>query len=585
MEKTYSQSLSKKEQIGKFLFMGMMFLGVIFLRVFYITRTTGPFIYADEFGYWSHAAHMAGETWAGAMDGVSWYSFGYSFWLALTFLFSNQMVVMYRIAILLNVLMSLGVYVLAYGIIRKLVKEQETVICGSIAFVVTCFPTYIFYSYTTMCETLVVLVVWLLFYELISLEERPRWWKGVLLGLTAGYAFMVHNRLLTALFTVCVCMVVLWMLQRIDWKIIVSFVSSVLLMFLLYVIVKAFLESMIVNSQVIAETQAVISRGSANTFGSIWKKFLLLFTPERIVRPFLSLMGQLWQCLSATYLLAGLGVIYAFRYLKRSLKDGQNICCYAYPLLAFLFSVGLTSVVAYGPEIGTTGRVRIDTAFYGRYNECYYPMLVMLALLLLCNKELRGVLKICLGMAVLYLALSVGVFFRLYGLDGYLNIVSAVSTHIFHWLGEFSVWKCSVIALLGSGIVIGLCQFRRMGRLGCCAGMLALTFLFSTTALYCMRTSIRGENDYTNQYIPIYDYLNENTVKDEVVYICEESKPAYDLQSRLVDKPVVVMEVDQLDKVKEDAYVVLRQEQMEELSVIDYEVCLECKEFLVLKLK
>lgn len=575
----------KQECLKNMFIIGIFMLGVIFLRVFYITRTTGPFIYADEFGYWSHAAHMTGHTWAGAMEGVAWYSFGYSFWLALTFLFSNQMVVMYRIAILLNILMSLGIYGLAYGIIRKLAKEQGTIICGFIAFVTTCFPTYIFYSYTTMCETLVAFVVWLLFYEMVSLEERPIWWKGVLLGVTTGYAFMVHNRLLTVVFAVCVCVIILWSFHRIDWKIIISFVVSALAMFLLYVIIKSLLQNVIVNSQAIAGAQNTVSGGTANTFGSIWRKFISLFTPDRIVRPFLSLMGQLWQCLSATYLLIGLGVIYAFRLLKRNLKTGQNICCYAYPLLACLFSVGLTSVVAYGPRMGTTGRVRIDPAFYGRYNECYYPTLVMMALLLLCEKELRGVFKVWLGVAVLYLALSVGMYFRLYGMDGYLNIVSAVSIHIFYWLGGFSVWKCSAIALLGSGVVIGLCYFRRMGQLGCCAGMLALTFLFSTTALYCMRTSIRGENDYTNQYIPVYDYLNENTVRDEVVYICEENKTAYDLQSRLVDKPVVVIGAEQLDEVKEDAYVVVREEQMEKLPDVEYEVCLECKEFLVLKLK
>ena len=98
-----------REKIISIIFMGGFIFGLIFLRLFYITRTTGPFIYADEFGYWSHAAHMAGQTWAGVMNGVSWYSFGYSFWLALSFLFSDRMIVMYRIAIILNVMMCLGI--------------------------------------------------------------------------------------------------------------------------------------------------------------------------------------------------------------------------------------------------------------------------------------------------------------------------------------------------------------------------------------------------------------------------------------------------------------------------------------------
>ena len=574
---------TNREKIINIIFMGGFIFGLIFLRLFYITRTTGPFIYADEFGYWSHAAHMAGQTWAGVMNGVSWYSFGYSFWLALTFLFSDRMIVMYRIAIILNVMMCLGIYFLAYAIIRKLAKEQTVITCGFIAFAVTCFPTYIFYSYSTMCVTGLALGVWLLRYELVSLEENPKWWKGMLLGLTTGYAYMVHNRLLTAVFAVGICLIFLWIWHKIDWKVIVAFAVAILAALLFYIVFKDFLEGMIVGNQALANTQVSVVKGKSNTFQNIWRKFVSLFRPERMKRPFLSLMGQLWQCLSATYLLAGLGVVYVIRHLTKNLRQGINLSIYVYPLLAFVFSVGLTSITAYGPEIGTVGRVRIDPAFYGRYNECYYPMLIMMALVFLCDEKLRGTYKICAGVLILYAALTVGMYFRLYGMDGYLNIVSSVSIHIFHWLGEFRVWKCAGIALLGGGVIVGLCCFKRIGHLGRYAGMTVLVLLFATTALYCMRTSIRGENDYTMQYAPLYDYLNENMEKGEIAYITTNGKSAFDLQSRLVDKPVVVMWTEELDKIAEPAYAVIRAEELEEVPV-DYEICLECEDFLVLGL-
>ena len=578
--------MMRQKHIKDIFFIGVFILGVIFLRIFYITRTTGPFIYADEFGYWSHAAHLAGYVWAGAMDGVSWYSFGYSLWLALTFLFSNQMVVMYRIAIGINILMCLGIYGLTYGIVTRLTKEQNTFTCGLIAFAATSFPTYIFYSYTTMCETLLALVVWLLFYELVSLEENPVWWKGLLLGMTAGYAYMVHNRMLTALLAVAICLTVLWLTNRIDWKMIVSFAVAVLAVLFYYIFLKEFLENMIANNRIFAETQTTIVRGKANTFGKIWKNFLSIFTLKNIIRPILSLMGQLWQCLSATYLLAGLGTVYVVRGLKKSFEGRQSICMYAYPFFSVLFSVGLTSVVALGPKLGVTGRIRIDSAFYGRYNECYYALLIMMALVLLCERKWGNTLRICLGVIAVYLALSMGMLVRLSGVDeGYLNIVSSVGIHIFHWLGDFSVFRCTVIALLGGVGIWGLCSLRKMGRLGYYAGLFLLVFLFSTTALYCMRASIRGENDYTKQYVPLYDYLNENTVKGEVVYTTAENKPVFDLQTRLVDKPVVAVPAGHLNTLKEEAYVVVRNEQMEEIPVKEYDVCLECEELIVLKWK
>lgn len=575
--------VKRERRIIDFAFIGIFVLGVIFLRVFYITRTAGPFIYADEFGYWAHAAHMTGHTWAGVMDGVSWYSFGYSLWLALTFLFSSRMIVMYRIAIILNTMMGLGIYGLAYAVIRKLTKEQERITSGFIAFAATCFPTYIFYSYTTMCETAVALVVWLLFYELVSLEEKPKWWKGVLLGLTAGYAYMVHNRLLTAILAVGGCLLLLAIRRKIDWKIIISFVGSILIMLFLYIIIKDFLEGMIVENQVLADAQVSIVKGNANTFQNMWRKFVRLFSPERIKRPFLSLMGQLWQCLSSTYLLAGVGAVYVVRFLWKNLKREGDLSGYVFPLLAVVFSVGLTSITAYGPEIGTLGRVRIDPAFYGRYNECYFPLLIMMALVFLCNEELCGTFKICAGILLLYLALSVGMYFRLRGIDGYLNIVSAVSIHIFHWLGEFSVWKCVMTALLGSGIIVGLCGFKRIGDLGRYAGMAALVFLFSTTALYCMRTSIRGENDYTARYTPMFEYLTENTQKGDIVYICQDGKMSYDLQTRLPDKSVVCTLPERLEDVQAGTYVVIDADQLDSVGIPDYEVCLENEEYIVIR--
>ena len=123
-----------------------------------------------------------------------------------------------------------------------------------------------------------------------------------------------------------------------------------------------------------------------------------------------------------------------------------------------------------------------------------------------------------------------------------------------------------------------------MERFAYYGGLLLTLFLFSTTALYCMRTSIRGENDYTMQYAPLYDYLNEHTQKEEIVYICDENKPAYDLQSRLVDKIVVGTVPEKIAEIEEPVYVVVRDSQLEELSGIAFEVCMECQGYTVLEI-
>lgn len=575
-----------KRYVG-YLILGVCMLGVIAVRAFYITRTAGPFIYADELGYWSHAAHMTGNTWAGVMDGVSWYSFGYSFWLALTFFLSDRMLVMYRIAIAINICMGLCTFAAAYRIIRRYLPEHDRLVSGLLAFAVTTYPTYVFYSYTTLSETLVALIVWLLFYELVSMEERPAWWKAMALGVTASYGFMVHYRMLAVLGAVGVCLLVLLITHKINWKHLLLIAVSAGVLFIGYLFMKEYLTLAIVRNEVVESTGGVVSQGSYNTFEFAVRKFLRMFRWTSIKNVLLNVMGQIWECLSSSYLLVGLGSAYCVKQIWKGKKTAESACLYIYPVVSLLCSIGMTGIVAYGklmPQAG--GRVRLDLAFSGRYSAPLIPLLVTAACVMLLQSEYQFVWKCYAGTLLVYLAVSVGVFIRLHGVeDGYLNIVSTVAIHIFHWLGDFSVLKCVLIAVAVSLVFIGLCCIKWRNRLNYCAAFLMIIFLFSTTALYCMRTSIRGENDNTARYTPMFEYLTENTDKGEIVYICQDGKMSYDLQTRLVDKAVVCTLPEHLAGLEKGTCVVMRLEQIDAANITGYEVCLENEEYIVIRMR
>ncbi len=568
----------------EYLALSIFILGVIVLRLFYITRTTGPFIYADEMGYWSHAAHMTGNTWAGVMDGVSWYSFGYSFLLALTFLISDNMVVMYRTAVVMNMLMGIGTYIIAYGICKRLLWNYGKTMCGLVAFTVTSFPTYVFYSYTTLSETLLILMVWLLFYELISLEEKPCWWKGILLGVTAGYAFMVHNRMLAVIIAVVLCLIVLWITHKINWKVLAAFGMATVCMLVLYMGMKEYLESMMVQNQVIEESAVSVTRGSYNTFSAMFRKLRRIFVGQNLKFCIWGFAGQLWESLSATYLLLGVGVAYCIKNLVDGFKMKAKVVLFLYPILAFLCLAGLTAVASYGKNLPQTGdKIRIDPAFYGRYNECIFPLLILMAIVFMFHCLQCGK-KIYVIVIASFIILSVIMFIRLYGIDnGYINIVSSIGIHMFHWLGEFSVIKCFIVGILVFLITVLLCYFRFPKQCNYYLVCLMLIFLFSTTALYCMKLTIRGENDNTARYSALFDYLNANTQKHDIVYMCDEGKMAFDVQTRLVDKTVICVTTEQLEGLIEDNYALIRENQAGELNITDYSVCLETEGYMIIK--
>lgn len=566
--------------------LGIFILGVIVFHGFYISRLTGPFVYADEIGYWSHAAHMTGNTWAGVMDGVSWYSFGYSFLLALTFLFSAHMLVMYRIAIIMNIIMSVGIFFLSHRVIRRFLPEQSAFVSGLFAFMLTTYPTYIFYSHTTLCETLFTLIVWLLFNEVILMEEKPTLWRSLALGCTAVYGFAVHNRMLAVLGAVGVCLLYLWITHKIRWKHILTAALSAGVIFAGYLFMKAYLDQAIVQSQVVKSAGGAISQGSYNTFTFVFKKFLRMFRWKNMKNVLLNVVGQIWECLSSSYLLAGIGAAYGVKKLADRRNPAKIKCMYLFPVISMLFSIGMTGIVAYGGLTRVGEQVRLDNAFIGRYSAPLIPLLVMLACVMLLEQEYAYAWKFLAGTLVVYLAAAAGVFFRLHGVEnGYLNIVSSVAIHIFHWLGGFSVVKCVVVAVSVGIVFTGMCSLRRMNRWNYCLAFLMLAFLFSMTAFYCMRTSIRGENDNTARYTPMFAYLTENTEKGEIVYICQDGKMSYDLQTRLPDKAVVCTLSDRLADVPAGTYVVIRKEQLAASEEYAYESCLENEEYTVIRMR
>lgn len=249
-----------------------------------------------------------------------------------------------------------------------------------------------------------------------------------------------------------------------------------------------------------------------------------------------------------------------------------------------LAAFGMAAVASYGEKLPQTGdKIRIAPAFYGRYNECIFPLLILMAIVFMFQR-MRCERKVYIIVFASFIFLSVIMYIRLCGIDnGYINIVSSIGIHMFHWLGEFSVLKCFGIAIFVFAAADLLCYFRFPKQCNYYLVCLMLIFLFSTTALYCMKLTIRGENDNTARYSALFDYLNTKTQKHDIVYMCDENKMAFDVQIRHVDKTVICVTTEQLEGLIEDNYAVIRENQAGELNITDYSVCLETEGYMLIK--
>ena len=560
-----------------------------FLRVFYITKVNGPFVYTDELGYWGHAANLTGHNWAGVMNGMPWYAFGYSLLLSPFFFFAADMVFMYRMAVILNAVLGLLSLVIAYRLLcRMRTKDRDFSGTAVWAFTAVSFSAYIFNSYIAWSETLLAFLVWLILYELVVLEENPRLWKGILLGATAGYSYMVHNRMLAVVAAVLVITGFLLWKKRIRWGHLLCVAGSIAAVFFLQSVLKGSFRSALAENSVLLAMGVHAEFGKANTLMQQILKIGHVFTPEGFKKIVVNLCGQVWQVLSSTYLLAGMGIAYCVKRARDAVKEKETVSLYLFPVTALFFTVLMTALFfVEDAGSGNGGPVRIDTFFYGRYNDVLLGTLLAAALFMLCTRvREKAYYKMIPLVYLVYLLVSGIMYLALKNIeDFYLNIVSAESIHIFHWLGEFAVWKCVLIALAVSGVCLAFAYAKLPKAVNSYLICCLLTALFFATAFQCMRLSVRGENDYTQQYAEIFDYLNENTETEEPVFILERGKFAYDLQTRLADKMVICIEEGQLRYVADSQYLVMSEQSYADFTHPEYTECLQAADYIVLQKK
>lgn len=98
-----------------------------------------------------------------------------------------------------------------------------------------------------------------------------------------------------------------------------------------------------------------------------------------------------------------------------------------------------------------------------------------------------------------------------------------------------------------------------------------------------MRLVIRGENDYIQQYAEMFDFLNENTQKRDIIYTTMNGKPAYDLQTRVVDKAVISIDKNQMDFVTGSHYIVIPEQDYSDYDGVEYTVCLQVKDYVIIQ--
>lgn len=361
----------------------------------------GPVVMGDELGYWGNAAMLAGHDWSGVMGAIPYYGYGYSFFLVPLFWLGLPMTVMYKAALVLNILFLFAAFGLTYRCLRRLFSALPPVGAMLVSMAATLYTNNLVQAQGAWSETLLYLVYWLVFALVLRLLEQPSIPTAVGLALAAGYLYMVHLRTIGVLIALVMTVLLFWAARRLDWKQVLAFFLSFVGILLIQNLIKMWF-----NGNVYVST---LYAGTNDYAGQINNMFGAMSTLEGWRSLFYSACGKMFYLASSTLMLGlvTLRLLFGdfFSALWQWFRSGlRQLNPRKLPSIFLLLSFGGTYLVN---VIAMRGTSRLDILVYGRYMEFAFGPLIAIGLaLLLLGRVGLGQAVGCCGVATVLAAFT-----------------------------------------------------------------------------------------------------------------------------------------------------------------------------------
>lgn len=338
-----------------------------------------------EFGYWAHAADMAGMDWKEVVSLNTWYSFGYGL-LMLPFmkLISNP-IILYRCMVSVNFIL-LGICTLiVYKLLIQICDGMKAEIAAFISGASIIYVSYVTYAQTTIPEILLTFLYLLMAYGLYRWYIHFDIWSGILVILTAGYMYTVHMRTIGIFLATIACMAAAAFFRKeIEIKnkkillIISIMILTVILMLLIGVIKKRAI------SRVASEQYS--SMVSINDYSGQWEKIRYLFSLEGLYRFLTGFAGKVFYLGCASFGLYYWGMAFLLKKAKELLTClVKNEACswkdwfFLWCLLSHVSAVMISTIYWLRGS-------RLDGILYGRYHENTLPLIMAFGIAQLLEK-------------------------------------------------------------------------------------------------------------------------------------------------------------------------------------------------------
>ena len=329
----------------KYIFAAITVLAPIVYILANIGRTSGLFFPPDEIGYWENVARMRGFDWSGSTFMQSYYAKGYSVLLyPLTFIFKSPLM-MYNGALFINaVLFGLGGLAL-YAYIKELSGNLSEFDTCLIALTATFYPAHFVYMNYTIAESLLYLLVTVVFCMLAKYEKYGKTVDALIAVVVCVAMVFTHFRTVGVAVAAGVMIFAVWQKNHgrtIPWRKIALAVGVLLVI------------SIVISISPIRSSYSYLD-DKLDRLGRV-------FTLNGLISVIMGTMGKLFYICVATF-----GILCnCVKWIWQRRKT-----CYTGSTL--LVSLLVSAVIASVFFVGGKG---IDYLVYGRYTEIFAPLII-----------------------------------------------------------------------------------------------------------------------------------------------------------------------------------------------------------------
>lgn len=334
----------------------------------------------DEIGYWGVAASLQGYDWSEVMANVPYYSYGYSFIIAILIAFIKDSVLVYQMQIVLNGIFLAGSFVLAYDVSKKLFQSVDRKYLLLISMTVNVYSGHLVLTNTGLTEGLLILLCWmnvLLVYNYVNRNQIKYLISIIIISI---YAYTVHQRMLAMIFaSVVVIILKIFSDKSINWKRIfcILFIAAGILL------VGVFIKNIFI-SDVWSNTDEAYR--NINDYSVQFEKIKGLFDLKILFETVQELLGLVFYIGIATFGTAYIGLFDVIKNAINYFKGKKENFIYVYIGLLFLGLLGISTIYY------SAGIDRADQAVYGRYIEVSYGIIVLVGLKKLLELSKKNIL-------------------------------------------------------------------------------------------------------------------------------------------------------------------------------------------------